>query len=322
MSRLCFLVAVVVADAMLATTALAQPFPSRALRIVVPYAPGGPTDILARAIGQKLTESWGQPVVIENRPGAAGMTGTAQVAKAPADGYTLVTAGISFATAPSLDPKLPVNPLRDFAPVALMGMVSNVVVVHPSLPVRSVRDLVSLGRTRPGQILYASGGSGGTQHLSGELFRHLTGVKIEHVPYRGSAPGLTALIAGEVALGFTDMMITVPHVRSGKLRGLAVTGPRRSALLPDLPTVAEAGVTGYAMTSPFGLVAPAGTPGDVIAKLKAEVVRHLGAPDMRDRLASLGAEAPPMRPEEYGAFLRSETDTWARVIRTAGIRGE
>ena len=209
------------------TSGGSQAYPSKAIRIIVPYAPGGPTDILARTVAQRLNEAWGQPVVIENRAGAAGMTGTALVAKSPPDGYTMATAGITFVTTVSMGAKLSFDPERDFDPVIFLGSIPNIVVVHPSLPAKSIKELIALGKSRPGQLFYASGGAGGTQHLAGELFKHLTGLNLQHVAYRGSSPSLTAVVSGEVAMGFTDMLITVPHVTSGRLRGLAVRSEER-----------------------------------------------------------------------------------------------
>jgi tripartite-type tricarboxylate transporter receptor subunit TctC len=220
------------------------------------------------------------------------------------------------------DAKLPFDPIRDFAPVTLLGAVPNIAVVHPSVPVKSIKELIAFGKSRPGQLLYASGGSGGTQHLAGELFKHMTGLNMQHVPYRGSSPSVTAVISGEVAVGFTDMMISVPHVKSGKLRGLAVTGSRRAQIVPELPTVSEAGLPGYAVAAWFGLVAPAGTPREVINKLQAEIAKGLKQPEIIERLSGLGAELSGSTPDNYGAFLRAERDKWAKVIKAAGIRAE
>ncbi|HTD91811.1 MAG TPA: tripartite tricarboxylate transporter substrate binding protein [Burkholderiales bacterium] len=299
-----------------------QPYPVKTIHIIVPYAPGGPTDILARTVGQRLAEVWGQPVVIENRAGAAGMTGTALAAKAPADGYTMATAGITFVTTASMGAKLSFDPERDFDPVTFLGSVPNIAVVHPSLPVKSIKELIAFGKARPGQLLYASGGAGGTQHLAGELFRHLTGLNLQHVPYRGSSPSLTAVVSGEVAMGFTDMLITVPHVRDGRLRGLAVTGVRRARVIPELPTVSEAGLPGYAVSAWFGLITPAGTPRDIIRRVQTEIARGLKQPETLERLSALGADISVSSPEEFGAFIKAEREKWARVIKAAGLRAE
>lgn len=306
----------------IAIPVLAQTFPARPIRIVVPYTPGGPTDILARTVAQRYTEAWGHPAIVENRPGAAGMAGTALVAKAPADGYTLCTAGITFATSQAMGAKLTFDPVQDFAPVTLMGAVANIVVVHPSVPVKSIRELIAFGKSRPGELLYASGGAGGTQHLAGELFKHMTGLNLQHVAYRGSAPAMTAVISGEVAAGFTDMLISVPQVKGGKLRGLAVTGARRAPVIPELPTVGEAGLPGFAVSAWFGLIVPAGTPRDIVGRLQAESARALKLPETVERLSSMGAEIISSVPEEFGAFLRAEREKWARVIKAANIRSE
>jgi tripartite-type tricarboxylate transporter receptor subunit TctC len=305
-----------------ASTVLAQTYPAKPIRIIVPYAPGGPTDILARTVAQRLNEAWGQPVVIENRAGAAGMTGTALVAKAPPDGYTMATAGITFVTTVSMGAKLSFDPERDFDPVIFLGSIPNIVVVHPSLPAKSIKELIALGKSRPDQLFYASGGAGGTQHLAGELFKHLTGIKLQHVAYRGSSPSLTAVVSGEVAMGFTDMLITVPHVTSGRLRGLAVTGARRARIIPDMPTVSEAGLPGYAVSAWFGLITPAGTPRDIIQRVNAEAARGLKQPETLERLSAVGAEISVSSPEEFGAFMKAEREKWARVIKAAGIRAE
>jgi len=311
---------------MIAGSAVAQTrpagYPSKPIRMIVPYVPGGPTDILGRAIAQSISDSFGQPVLIDNRPGSAGNVGTVAAAKSAPDGYTVNMVAISFAVAPSLDPKLGYDPLRDFAPVSLVASVNNLLVVHPSLPVKSVKDLIALGRAKPGQLTYASGGNGGAQHLAGELFASLSGVKMLHVPYKGSAPGVTALLGGEVMLGFTDTLITLPLVKAGKLRALAVTGEKRTPLMPELPTMAEAGLAGYAVNVWFGLLAPVGTPAEIVSRLSAEVARAVRSTEMRDRLTALGAEPVGNSPEQFAAFLRTEIARWALVVRSAGIRGD
>lgn len=311
------------AAAITAGPALAQPrYPAKPIRMIVPYTPGGPTDILARAVGQSLSEAWSQPVVIENRPGASGNLGTALAAKAPPDGYTLGVVAISYSVTPSLDARVGYDPVRDLTPVALFATVNNLLVVHPSLPARSVKELIAFARARPGEVTFASGGPGGAQHLAGELFNSLAGIRMTHIPYKGSAPGLTALIGGEVIVGFTDMLITLPHAKSGKLRALAVTGATRSSLIPELPTVAEAGLQGYAVTAWFGALAPTGTPPEIIAQLNAEIVRALKSPQMKERLAALGADAAAGSAADFAAFLRTEVAKWARVVKAAGIKAE
>lgn len=301
------------------STVPAQNYPTRPIRVVVPYAPGGPTDILTRAVGQHLTETWGQQIIIDHRPGNSGHVGTAHAAKAPADGYNFNVVGISFSVAPSLGGRTGYDAQRDFAPVSLIAGVNNVMVVHPSLPAKNVKDLIALARKQPGDLTYASGGPGGAQHLAGEYFSHLAGIRMTHVPYKGAAPSVTALISGEVVVGFADMLISAPHVRSGRLRGLAVTGATRSPALPDLPTVAEAGLPGYAVTVWFGMLAPAKTSADIVSRVQNEIARGLKTATVRERLTAMGAEPSGNTPEEFAAFLRSEIAKWSQVVKSAGL---
>ena len=261
-------------------------------------------------------------MIVDNRPGAGGNLGTIAAAKSPADGYTLNTASIAFAVMPALDARAGFDPLKDFAPVTLIATVNNLQVVHPSLPVKSVRELIALAKSRPGQLTFASGGAGGAQHLAGELFNSMAGVRMTHVPYRGSAPGLVALVGGEVVVGFTDMVISLPHVRAGKLRALAVTGSTRSVLIPELPTIAESGLRGYSFTAWFALLAPAGTPPDIIAHINAAIATGFKNAALRERLAATGADAVAGPPEQLTSFLKAEMAKWAKVVKTAGIRGE
>jgi len=230
--------------------------------------------------------------------------------------------GISFAVAPSLDAKLGFDPIKDFAPITLVATVNNLLVVHPSLPVKSVGELIALARLKPGQLTYASGGAGGAQHLAGELFTSMAGIKMTHIPYKGSAPGLTALIGGEVSVGFTDMLITLPQVKSGRLRALAVTGPERSALIPDLPTIAEAGLPGYSVTAWFGLLAPAAAPPEIIVRINAEIVKSLRTPQLMERLAALGADPVGSTPAAFAAHIRNEIAKWSKVVKAAGLHAE
>jgi tripartite-type tricarboxylate transporter receptor subunit TctC len=296
-----------------------QTYPNRVIRWIVPYTPGGPTDIHSRAVAQKLSEAWGQPVVVENRAGAAGMIGTEIAARTAPDGYTLCTATIPFTTALTLDPKMSFNPATELSPVALMGAVPNILVVHPSLPATSVKELVALAKTRPGQLLYPTGGVGGAQWLAGAYFEHLSKTKVLPVQYRGGIPGITALLSGEVSVGFSDLMTTLPHVQVGKLRLLAVTSAKRSAVVPDVPSVAET-LPGFDVTAWFGIVVRAGTPKPIVEKLNREVLRGLQAPDTRKRLAELGSERGTLSPEEFGEFLKAENQKWARVIKAADAR--
>ncbi len=304
-----------------AVEVLAQEYPARAIRLIVPYTPSGPTDIHSRTVAQKLSEAWGQPVVVENRPGAAGMIGTELAARAAPDGYTLCTATLPFTTAYTLNPKMPFNPAVELAPVALMGALPNILVVHPSVPVKSVKELIAFAKTRPGQLLYPTGGVGGAQWLAGAYFDGLSGTNTVAVQYRGGIPGITALVAGEVSIGFTDLMTTLPHVQAGKLRLIGVTSARRSPIVPDTPTVAESGLPGFDVTAWFGLVTREGTPKPVIDKLNREILRILQLPDTKKRLAALGSELGTLTADQFGEFLQQETKKWARVINTA-MRGQ
>ncbi len=303
-----------------AASARAQDLPPRPVRMVVPYAPGGTTDILARLLAQHFQAEFGQPLIIETRPGAGGTLGTAQVAASPPDGTTLVmgTPG-THATSTALYPNLPYAPARDFAPVVLVANVPNVVVVNPSLPVSDIAGLIAAAKARPGSINYGSAGSGATTHLSGELFRMMTGAQIVHVPYRGSGAALIDLQAGQVQMMFENLPGAIGLVREGRLQALAVTSPRRVAAAPELPTVAEAGVPGYSVVSWFAIFAPAGTPAPVVSRLNQGFRRILGMPEVRSRLVDLGAEPADGPPEELARLVTEETERWTRVIREARI---
>jgi tripartite-type tricarboxylate transporter receptor subunit TctC len=302
--------------------AYAQAYPSKPIRLVVPYPPGGPLDIMARAIGQKLTEAWGQPVVVDNRAGAGGNIGADLVAKSPADGYTLLMGAVAtHAINPTLYGKLPYDPVRDFAPVALVAQVPNILVVNPSVPVKSVRELIDLARARPGYLNFASGSTGSTGHLAGELFNTMAGVQMVHIPYKGGAPAMADLLAGQVQLMFDNLANALPNVKAGRLRALAVTTLKRSPAMPDLPTVAESGLPGFDLTTWFGLMVPAGTPPEIVAKLNAEIVRALNTKDMRERLEKMGAEPPVNNtPDNFAAFIRSEAAKYAKVVKDSGAR--
>jgi tripartite-type tricarboxylate transporter receptor subunit TctC len=300
----------------------AQDYPSRPVRIVVPFSAGGPNDIIARLVAHKLGEALGQQMVIDNRPGAGGNIGTDSVAKAPGDGYTLLSAGPGSLITNPLLAKVPYDTARDFAPVSLMAGAPNVLVVHPSVPAKTVEELIALARAQPGRLNYASAGPGSNAHLAAALFAAMAGVDLAHVPYRGTGPGLNDLAAGQVQLAIFGIPPVLPHVKRGALRALAVTGKRRSTELPDVPTVDEAGVPGYEVNPWYGLLAPAGTPAPIVARLSAEVTKIVRAPDMRDKLAAQGAEAAGGTPEEFAAVIRTDTVLWTRVIREAGIKGE
>jgi tripartite-type tricarboxylate transporter receptor subunit TctC len=312
-----------VAIAMLIAPALAvaQQYPAKPIRIIVPFPPGGIADLFARIIGQKFNETWGQPGVVDNRPGAGGNIGAEIVAKSPPDGYTLVTGSIgTHAVNVSLFSKLAYDPIRDFAPVSLIMEAEGILVVHPSLPVRSVKELIALARAHPGQIAYASAGYGTAAHLSGELFKSMAKVNLVHVPYKGNVPALTDLMAGQTSLLFATMPTALPHVHSGRLRALAVTSSTRSPAAPELPTIAEAALPGYSVTNWIGFFAPAGTPRDIVLKLNAEVTRVMQATEIQKRLSSEGAKFSAWTPEQFGAFVKAEQTKWAKVVKEAGIR--
>jgi tripartite-type tricarboxylate transporter receptor subunit TctC len=301
----------------LSTTAAAQSYPVKPVRIVVGYPPGGPTDMIARTVAQKLTLAFGQQVIVDNRPGASGMIGAELAVKAPPDGYTLLTVPITYAVVPSVYPKMPYDAEKDLAPVALVAAAPFILVVHPTLPVKTVKDLIALAKSRPGQINYASASTGGMPHLAGELFNIMAGVKLVHIPYKGAAPATIDLLAGQVSLMFNNMLSAMPHVKSGKLRAIAVTSAQRSRAVPDLPTVAET-VQGFAASGWYGAFAPAATPRDIIAKLNAEINRAMRLPDVAQRLAGDGVEGVTMTPGEFGAYLHNEIVKWGKVVKISG----
>jgi len=297
----------------------AQAWPSRPLRIVVPFAPGGPNDILGRLAGQKLHESWGQPVVIDNRPGGGTVIGTDLVAKSPPDGYTLLVVSTTTATNPSLVRKLPYDTMRDLAHVILMASSPNVLVAHPSLPARSVDELVRLAKARPGQMAYGSGGNGTSTHLAGELLRLRAGTDMVHVPYKGASPSTHALLSGEVAWMFGSVLPMLPHIQSGRVRALAVSSDRPVAVLPDVPPVA-ANFPGFEASPWHGLSVPAGTPREIVGRLNREVARFMNEPAIRERLAREGTEVRTNTPEQFEAFMAAEIAKFSTLIRTAGIQ--
>lgn len=297
-------------------------YPNKSVRLIVPYPPGGGTDTMARTLGQKLSETLGQQVVVDNRPGGGANIGAELAAKSPPDGYTLLMNTIAHASAVSLYSKLGYDFLKDFAPVTLLATTPHILVTHPSLPVKSVKELISLAKARPNELVYSSSGSGTPAHLAGELFKNMTGVKMVHVPYKGGGPSVIALLSGEVSLAFATTPSVIAHVKAGRLRAIAVTTARRSVATPDLPTIAEAGVPGYDVGSWYGLLAPAGTPKDIVARLNSEAGKALRLPDAKKRLDASGFEVLTSTPEEYGSFMRSEVDKWAKVIKAAGIRAD
>ena len=304
--------------------ASAQGYPGKPIRFVVPYPPGGSVDIAARGVGQKLTEAWGQAVVIDNRAGAGGNIGADFVAKSPADGYTLLMGAVAtHAINPTLYGKLPYDPVKDFTPVALVVQVPNILVLNPAVPAKSVRELIELARARPGSLNFASGSTGSTGHLAGELFNTMAGVKMVHIPYKGAAPATADLLSGQVQLMFDNLANALPNVKAGRLRALAVTTLARSPAVPDLPTIAESGLPGFDLTTWFGVMVPAGTPPDIVVRLNAEIVRALNAKDMRERLRQMGAEPPVNNtPENFTAFIRAEAAKYAKVVKDSGAKVE
>ena len=293
-------------------------YPSKPIRMISSLAAGGGNDTSARIIAQKLTDAWGQQVVVENRPGAGGTIAAESAVRAPADGYTLLMASMSLAITPSIY-KLAYDPARELAAVTLVVLSPSVLVVHPSLPVHSVKELIAFARARPDELLWSSSGNGSSQHLAMELFNRMAGVKLMHVAYKGTAPSMTDLIGGRVSVSAASAISTMPHVKAGKLRALAVISAHRSPAVPELPTVAEAGVPGYAVDTWYGLFAPAATPKDIVAKLYEEIGRTLKQPEMKDKLASIGLEPVGTPPGEFAVYVRAEIDKWGRVVREAGV---
>jgi tripartite-type tricarboxylate transporter receptor subunit TctC len=301
----------------------ANAFPTKPVRIIVAFPPGGGTDIVARLVGARLTDTWGQAVVVENRAGASGTIGTEAAARADADGHTLFMATMGNMTANQhLYSKMAVDPLRAFAPVTKVVDVHFVFIANPSLPAASGKELVELAKKRPGELHYSSSGPGGAPHLAVELFKRQAGINLTHVPYKGSGPGMNDLLGGRVMMTMDSLLQSLPHIKAGKLKALAVLGPRRSALLPDVPTMAEAGVTGYALTNWFGLVAPAATPKEVLAKVNADVLQVLKLPEIKTRISEMGADVVGNSAEEFGAAMRAESAQWAQIIKSANIKAE
>jgi tripartite-type tricarboxylate transporter receptor subunit TctC len=316
---------VLIAAALLATSASAvaqQAYPSKPIRLVVPFAAGGGNDFLARVVGQKLGERLGQPFIIDNRAGAGGILATELVAKAAPDGYTLLLGFIGpFAIIPHVE-KIAYNPVRDFTAASLLASSYHVMVVHPSLPVRTVKELIALARARPGEINYASSGSGGNLHLVGELFKATTGVNLTHVPYKGTAPAAIAVVSGEAQLLFSSITAAMPHIASRRMVPLAVTSPNRSALVPDVPTLAESGLGKVDVGSWYALVAPAATPRDIIARLNGEIVKLTATSEYRQQLTKQAFEPLTSSPEQFPAFVQAELEKWGRIVKAAGVKSE
>ena len=313
------LATVMAASAAIATPILAQSYPAKPLRVVVGFQAGGGVDMSARAIGKYLTDALGQSVVVDNKPGAAGNIGANLVARSAPDGYTLLMSNSTLAI-PSLFRNLPFDVLKDFDPVSLVAIGPSVLAVHPSLPVNSIKELIALAKSKPAQLTYGSGGIGNITHLEMELLNLLVGIEMVHVPYKGSAPSVIALLAGEVQTIFTSIPAGLPQIRSGKMRPIGVSTLQRSTALPNVPTISEAGLPGYDAASWYGLFAAAGTPKNVLATLSSEIVKIMRAPDIRERFASDGFEPVGYGPEEFARFLRDEVVKWARVVKMAGIK--
>jgi tripartite-type tricarboxylate transporter receptor subunit TctC len=301
------------------TLASAQTYPQKPIRFILPFPPGGGTDTLGRIVGQKLGESLGQQVVIDNRPGAGANIGAELAAKSPPDGYTIFMGNVAHTINASLYSKLNYDLVKDFAPVTMLGLTANIVVVHPSVPAKSLKELIALAKARPGELNYASSGSGSSSHLAGELFKNMAHINMTHIPYKGGGPAVVNLISGEASVGFATMPSALPHVKAGKLRALAVTTSQRSQAAPDLPTVAEAGVPGYEASTWYCLLLPAGTPHDIVARLNAEMVKVLRHADVKNRLTGLGYEITTTTPEQLAAHIRSEIAKWGKVVKATGI---
>lgn len=299
----------------------AEVYPGKPIKIVAPFPPGGPVDILSRTIGSKLAQSLGQPVVVENRAGAGGNIGSDAVAKSAPDGYTLLMGFVgTHAINPSLYSKMPYDNVKDFEPVSLVAEVTIVLVVNPAIPANSIGQLIALAKSRPGELTFGSPGNGTPQHLAGELFNFISGVKIRHVPYKGAVPALTDLLGGQISMIFSSMPPALPHLKSGKLRALGVTSTARSPVTPELPTIAESGLTGYEVKNWYGIFAPRGTPKEIVTKLNAEIVKILNMPDVKESLSLQGAEPSTSTPQEFAAYVKDETEKWAKIVKYSGVK--
>jgi tripartite-type tricarboxylate transporter receptor subunit TctC len=305
----------------LAQTA-AEAYPAKPIRFILPFPPGGGTDILGRIIAERLTANLGQPVVLENRGGAGGNVGAEAAAKAAPDGYTIVLAAPSLAISPSLYAKLNYDPVKDLAPISLVGTVPNVLITYPALPAQTLGEFIALAKTRPGSMNFGSGGSGTSNHLAGELFNNVAGVKLVHVPYKGVNLAMNDVLAGQVQAVVIGITAAAPHIKAGRLRALAVITPQRSPALPDVPTTAEAGLPGFVVNTWYGLLAPAGTPRPIIALLNAELARIMHAPELKDRLAAMATEPATSTPEAFAEFIKSEMTKWGDVVREAGLKAD
>ena len=305
-----------------APQAQAQSFPTRAIRMIVPFPPGGSLDVVARPLALKMSELMGQPVVVDYRTGASGNIGTEITVRAPADGYTIMITTIPLVVNPSLYTKLPFDVARDLAPVSLLAASPFVLVVHPSVPAKSVKELIALARSRPGKLNYASAGNGTNLHVAAELFKNLTGTDIVHVPYKGGGPALAAILGGEADLSFLGVVPVVPYVKAGKMRALGITSTRRSPILPALPTIAESGVPGYEFASWYGVLAPAGTPASIITALNTAIVKAMHTSDLAERISREGADIIASSPAQFDAHIKAELVRWAKVVKAAGLHAD
>jgi tripartite-type tricarboxylate transporter receptor subunit TctC len=299
----------------------AQTYPARPVRWIVPFAPSGPTDIMSRAVAEKLSQSLGQPFVVDNRPGAGGNIGAEVVAKSAPDGYTLMIGHVgTHAINSALYAKVAFDPVRDFTPITLIATLPLALVVNPSLPVKNAKELIAYAKSHPGQLNFASAGNGGPTHLTGELLKFSAGIDIVHVPYKGNAAALTDLVAGRVQMMFSNMLTAMPHVRAGKLRAIALSSPKRSPQVPDLPTIAESGVPGFSAVPWYGVLGPAGLPGPILTKLNSEIGRALASPDMQQRFVAQGVDLQASTPEQFAALIKTELVKWRKVVRDAGAK--
>ncbi len=299
-----------------------ESYPSKPVRLILPFPPGGATEVLGRLIAERLTAGLGQPVVVENRGGAGGNVGAEAAAKSAPDGYTLVLVAPSLAISPSLYTKLNYDPVKDLAPISLVGTVPNVLVTDPKLPVQNLSEFIALAKSKPGGMNFGSGGSGTSNHLGGELFNIVAGVKLVHVPYKGVNLAMNDVLSGRIQLVVIGVPIAAPHIKAGRLRALGIVAPQRSPILPDVPTVAEAGLPNFEVTTWYGVLAPAGTPRPIINRLNAELVRAMHAPEMKERLASIGTDPKTSTPEEFADYIRQEIAKWGKVIREAGLKAD
>lgn len=307
---------------MVAAGAFAQGYPAKAVRVIVPYAPGGGSDVISRILAQRMAENLGRQFVIDNRAGANGIIGTEMAAQAPADGYTLLYVSSPHAVNPSLYRKLPFDTLKDLAPISEVASSPSILVVHPSLPARTVRELVALAKARPGQIDYASGGSGGSPHLATELFKRMAGVNLTHVPYRGAGPALTDVLAGQVQVMFANSAPALPHIQAGRLRALGISSTKRSAIAAEIPTITESGVPGYEAVTIFGLLAPANTPRAIIDLLNAALHKAMRTPEVGESMKTLGADVVLTTPEEFGRVIEAEMKRWGELVRALKLQVE